>query len=322
MKKFIVAGIVFLLLITLTLYKLYWNKETGITATGTIEVTDVDITTKVSGYLKDVAYESGDNVEKGTIVAKISRPDLEIQVIKDEAALKKAQFQLADLKKGPRIQELEEAKAALNSSEAVYKKTKSDYDRYKTLHEQGAISAQAFDNIKSSLEVALNSLTSAKEHLSLVEEGTRPDLIEAQEKEVERSRSILEISRSMLEDTVLTTPITGTILSKNYENGEFVAVGSPVYTIADLSDCWVKIYVASSQLGLIKLGEKADVKIDSYPDKIFKGTIKEISQTAEFTPRQSITQRERANLVFAVEVKLENKDGILKPGMPADVVLK
>ena len=77
-----------------------------------------------------------------------------------------------------------------------------------------------------------------------------------------------------------------------------------------------------SQLGLIKLGEKADVKIDSYPDKIFKGTIKEISQTAEFTPRQSITQRERANLVFAVEVKLENKDGILKPGMPADVVFK
>lgn len=322
MKKFIVAGVAFILLIALTLYKLYWNKETGITATGTIEVTDVDITTKVSGYLKEVDYDSGDHVEQGAVVAKISRPDLEIQVLKDEAALKKAQFQLVDLQKGPRNQELKEAKAAMKSSEAIYEKTNADYGRYRTLHEQGAISSQAFDNIKSSLEVAFNSLVAAKERLSLVEEGTRPDLIEVQEKEVERNKSILEISRSMLEDTVLTSPLNGVILTKNYENGEFVAIGAPVYTIADLNDCWVKIYVASSQLGLIKLGEKADVKIDSYPDKTFKGTIKEISQTAEFTPRQSLTKRERANLVFAVEVRLENKEGILKPGMPADVVLK
>ncbi len=322
MKKFIVAGVVFILLIALTLYKLYWNKETGITATGTIEVTQVDITTKVSGYLKEVIYESGDTVEQGVVVAKISRPDLRIQVLRDEASLKKAQFQLADMKKGPRIQELAEAQASVKSSESVYEKTKSDYNRYKTLYEQGGISSQSFENIKSELDVAFNSLASTRERLSLVEEGTRPDLIDAQEKEVERSKSILEISRSILEDTILTNPINGTILTKNYENGEFVAIGSPVYTIADLSDCWVKVYVASSQLGLIKLGENADVKIDSYPDKIFKGTIKEISQTAEFTPRQTLTQRERANLVFAVKVKVENKDGILKPGMPADVVLK
>ncbi|MPN21978.1 hypothetical protein SDC9_169360 [bioreactor metagenome] len=89
-----------------------------------------------------------------------------------------------------------------------------------------------------------------------------------------------------------------------------------------MKDCWVKIYVSSTQLGLLKVGQQVDVKVDSFPDRTFVGQIKEISQNAEFTPRQSITQHERANLVFAVKVKIANDERILKPGMPADVIIK
>ena len=121
---------------------------------------------------------------------------------------------------------------------------------------------------------------------------------------------------------LIASPLDGLVLTKNFEDGEYVNAGAAIATVGNMQDCWVKIYVASTQLGQIKVGQQTDVMIDSFPGKVFSGTIKEISQNAEFTPRQSITQRERANQVFAVKVQIDNSDDSLKPGMPADVVIK
>lgn len=98
--------------------------------------------------------------------------------------------------------------------------------------------------------------------------------------------------------------------------------GSAIGTVGNWRDCWVKVYISSSQLGLIQVGQGVRIRVDSFPDRDFSGNIKEISQQAEFTPIQSITQQERANMVFAVKVKIDNAEGILKPGMPADVVIE
>jgi HlyD family secretion protein len=321
-KKFVAAAILLLLLTVSAGYKLFAVKEEGITATGTVEVTRADITPKVGGYLTNLSIKAGDSVHVGDMIVHIDRPDLEAQVLRDEAALTKAQVQLNDLEKGLRDQERLEAAAGLASAQSVFSKAKADLERYSALYHTGAIATQQLDVAKSSYEVAYNSLIAAQSRLSLAEEGNRPDVIEAQRLEVKRSKAILDASRVMLADTKVTTPLSGLVLNKNFENGEYVNPGSPIATIADMNDCWVKIYISSSQLGLIKIGQLASVKIDSYPDRIFSGQIKEISQNAEFTPRQSITQRERANLVFAVKVQIDNADGLLKPGMPADVILK
>ena len=90
-------------------------------------------------------------------------------------------------------------------------------------------------------------------------------------------------------------------------------------TVADLSDCWVKVYLPSTVLGRVKAGGAADVRVDSFPDRVFRGKVRAVSDRAEFTPRQSLTTEERANLVFAVEVEVDNAESLLKPGMPADV---
>ena len=140
--------------------------------------------------------------------------------------------------------------------------------------------------------------------------------------EVERSEAVLAASRTQVADLEVNSPLAGRVLSKNYEKGEYVNAGAAIATIGDMNDCWVKIYVSTEQLGKIRLGQAASVKIDAYPDKTFRGEIKEISQNAEYTPRQSITQRERANMVFAVKVKLDNPAETMKPGLPADVVLE
>ena len=321
-KKAIAVLVAVSLLSAAAAYKFLRPAETGITATGTVEVTRADIMPKVSGYISDFNLQAGDTVKGGQIVARISRADLEAQVLRDEAALARAVAQLADLVEGPRSQERQEIAANLDAARSIYQKAQVDYERYQALHKQGAVSLQQLDTARSALDVAYNSAQALEQRLSLSDEGTRPKTIEAQRLEVERSKAVLAASKTLVQDTVVASPIDGLVLTKNFENGEYINPGSALVTVGNMTDCWVKIYVPSTHLGLIKIGQQADVKIDSFPDKVFRGEIKEINQTAEFTPRQSITQRERANLVFAVKVKLDNTDGVLKPGMPADVVLK
>lgn len=321
-KKLAVGVIILVIIASAAGYKLYLTKETGITATGTIEVTRADIMPKVNGYMSDLTIQVGDTLSAGQLVAHISRPDLKAQLLRDEAALSKAKVQLTDLEKGARSQEIQGSNANSNAAQAVFDKAQSDLERYHKLFQDGAISSQQLETIQANYEVALNSLRAAQAQNSLVQEGNRPDTIEAQRTEIQHAQAIVDASRALLDDTSVITPLTGVVLTKNYQNGEYVNPGSAIATIGDMSDCWVKVYVSSAQLGLIQLDQEVAVKVDSFPGKTFSGTIKEISQTAEFTPRQSITQSERANLVFYVKVKLSNSDGIFKPGMPADVIIK
>ncbi len=320
--KIVVIVLVALFAIGAAGYKLYGRSEQGITATGTIEVTKTDITSKVGGYLVELKVREGDAVNKGNLVAVIDRPDLKAQLWRDEAALSKARAQLRDLEQGARSQELQEAAANLAAAKSQAVKAQSDFNRYSTLFREGAISTQQLDASRSAHEVAANALTAAQSRYSLLLSGNRPETIVAQRLEVERSEAVLAASRTQVADLEVNSPLAGRVLSKNYERGEYVNAGAAIATIGDMNDCWVKIYVSTEQLGKIRLGQAASVKIDAYPDKTFRGEIKEISQNAEYTPRQSITQRERANMVFAVKVKLDNPAETMKPGLPADVVLE
>lgn len=321
-KRFIVIGIIILAMAIASAYKLYFNKPNCITATGTVEITLADITPRINGYVQELNIERGDIVNKGQIIAKLRRTDMNAQLVADAAALAKARSTLIDMESGARPQEVLSAQASMVSAQAVYDKANSDLRRGEYLFSKGAISEQQLDSLKSNNNVSLNALRGAQAQYSLVNAGTRPDQIEAQRMEVKRLQAALEVSQSNIDDLTLRAPIDGQILTKNFEQGEYINAGSAIATVGDMNDCWVKVYVSSAQLGLIKVGQVADVKVDSYPNRVFTGTIKEIAQNAQFTPRQSITQSERANLVFEVKVKIDNAANILKPGMPADVVLK
>lgn len=323
MNKKIVAIVLVLLVVAAGIgYKVLVKEEKGVTATGTIEVTVADVVPKLNGYMMGLTVDVGDQVQVGQVIARIKRSDLESQLMADQSGLAKANAQMRDLVKGPREQEQQQAKASLAAAQSIYDKAKVDLERYRDLSNNGAISRQQFDVAQSNYDVAYNSLLAARAQQSLVNEGNRQDVIEGQRMEVKRYEAIVAVTQSALADTVVYSPITGTVLTRNYVNGEYLNPGSAIATIGDSNDCWVKIYISTEQLGLIKIDQKVDVKIDAYPGRVFLGTIKEISQKAEFTPRQSVTQRERANLVFYVKVKVDNSEGILKAGMPADVVIQ
>lgn len=323
-KGILGIGLVLVMLIGAGVYFYYnlYSKQAKITATGTIEVTTADITPKVGGYLAELSIIEGDKVHSGQRVARVDRNDLALQVAQNEGALKKVMYQLTDLKKGARPQEIDQVRAKLSAAEAAYVKAQADFERASDLFADRAIAAQQFDAAKASRDIARGEVVALQNTLSLLEEGTRADQISAQQEEVERSRYLLDISKTLLADTIITSPLTGVIVSKNYENREYVNPGAAIATVLDLDDCWVKIYISSKQIGTLKVGQAAEVLVDAFPGKIFTGVIKEVGTRAEFTPHNMLTQNERAVQVFAVKVKIDNAEGILKPGMPADVVIK
>ena len=320
-KRKLVAVIVFLIfLVSIAGYKLYQQQADSLVYTGTVEVTKVDITTKTNGYIESLTVKEGDKVAAGELIATIDKKDLAMQLDRDCASWEKAKVQLIDLEKGARAEEISSSAANVASLVSIHEKASADYKRYQALYESGAIAQQTLDNAKSAAEVAYQNLQAARENEKLLLAGSRSDVILAQKLEVERSEAVLKASQVAYQDREIYSPINGTILSKNFEQGEYMNVGNAVASLADLSDCWVKIYIPATELAKVKLGQSAKILVDAYPKEDFNGRITEISDKAEFTPRQSITKHERANMVFAVKVAIENHDGVLKPGMPADVI--
>lgn len=123
------------------------------------------------------------------------------------------------------------------------------------------------------------------------------------------------------ENLVITAPMDGIVISRHASTGEIVGAGAPILTLANLTEVWIRLYIPLPNLGLVTLGQRAEVTTDALPGRTFSGTVTEISQQAEFTPRNVQTPEERVKLVFAVKVTLPNPDGLLKPGMPADAVI-
>ena len=295
------------------------GKNDAVAAAGTIEVTEVNVTAKENGTLSAAAFKEGDRVEKGQVLGRLVRNDLDAQGAQDRAALARARSILADLRKGARPQEIREAEEAQGAAKVRYDLAQADFTRFSSLYAEKVISRKEMDEVTARRDLAKKDLAAAGERLSLVRSGTRPDVLAAQEAEVMRLEALGRVTASRVGDTVLASPLGGVVLSKNYEEGDFIPPGAVLATVADLSDCWVKVYLPSTVLGRVKVGAGADVRVDSFPDRVFRGKVRTVSDRAEFTPRQSLTTEERANLVFAVEVEVDNAESLLKPGMPADV---
>jgi HlyD family secretion protein len=124
-----------------------------------------------------------------------------------------------------------------------------------------------------------------------------------------------------IDKTTLRAPIGGVVTSRSTHQGEAALAGATLLTIANLDEVKLTIYVPEDELGRVYLGQQVGVQVDSFPGRVFTGTISYISQQAEFTPKNVQTEKERVNMVFAVRVRLPNPAHLLKPGMPADAVL-
>ncbi len=300
-------------------YEHYYQREAAlIQATGTIEATTVELNVKTAGTIAMLAADTGDTVTGGQLVAELSRSDLAAQRERDALGVLMAEAQLADLQSGAREQEKNEAESGVSIARVNLDEATTDLGRIETLFQNGAVPQADYDKAKTNAELAKNQLAAAEAKLNLLEAGSRPEQIKAAQAEVERSKAVLKASDAMLADLKVYSPIAGVVLSSNYEVGEYVQMGASLATVADLKDLWIKVYIPTVDLPHIKLGQQVQFAVSGM-DKVFKGVVEEIATQGEFTPKTIQTQQERANVVFAVKIKIDDTEGVLKPGMPADV---
>ena len=314
--------VVLLLLMAAGVYwaytRYYQQEDELIRATGTIEATMVELNVKTAGTIARLTVDAGDTVTVGQLVAELSRNDLVAQRERDALGVLKAEAQLADLQSGAREQEKNEAATGVNLAQVSLDKATTDLARLEYLFQNDAVPEAEYDQAKTNAELAKNQLAAAEARLKVVEAGSRPDQIKAAGAEVERSRAVLKASNALLADLQVYAPIAGVVTSRNYETGEYVQMGSSLATVADLTDLWIKVYIPTVDLPLIKLGQKVQFTVSGLEQQ-FKGVVGEISTQGEYTPKTIQTQQERANVVFAVKIKVGDVGGVLKPGMPADV---
>ena len=271
------------------------------------------------------------------------------EVSQAQAAVESARARLQQLLAGSRPQEIQAAKAGLDQAQADLVKRKADMERAEKLYRSHFISAQEWDAAVNAHDVAAANLQKARETYALVVEGPRREEIEAARAQWEQAQAALKLAqarrlqvevmrrelvtaRAQVKEasaaievidtqmgyTRLSAPLSGVVLVKSAEAGEYVVPGGAVVTLGDLEKPWLKAFVAESDLGRIRLGQKASVTTDSYPGKAYSGKITFISSEAEFTPKNVQTAKERVKLVYRIKVSLENPRGELKPGMPAD----
>jgi HlyD family secretion protein len=279
-----VVVVLMLVVLFIVLFSIVGEKEPEkllfITGSGTIEVTEIEMGSKIPGRVEKLWVDEGEEVDSGRILIELDHKELDAQ--------------------------LAQAKASVNVAKTRVDQAKSEWGniginlkRIRELYKAGSTTKKELDDLETKYKLA-------SDQYKLVTH------------QYEQSKAAVELIKAQLENTIIKSPIKGVVLEKNTNPGEVVFPGIALLTLADLSTVWLKIYVKEDQLGWVKLSQKAKVKVDSYPAKTFSGIVVHISDKAEFTPKNIQTKEERVKLVFGVKISLENPEQELKPGMPAD----
>jgi len=281
MKKIIVVPVIMILLIVIILTViLASNRDQAIKGSGMIEVQEVQVSAKISGQIKTMLVDEGSSVSKDETLMTLDHRELTAQKKEALAGLNIAEQSLKEVqvKKG----DLEK-----------------NVHRLRTLHATGDIPDQELENIEMQLAV-----------IQTQEDKAIAGLKAAQAR--------LELVQTQIANAYIISPLSGVVLSKNFEEGENVFPGAQLIRIGNLKTAWLKIYLSEKDMSRVFLGSRAAVSVDAYPKVVFEGKVIWIASEAEFTPKNIQTQDERAQLVFAIKITIPNDQQKLMPGMPAD----
>ena len=292
------------------------NKEKEYDATGTFEATEVTVSAKATGELKSFDISEGQTVEQGAVVGSIDA--YQLQQTSEQLEAQKRQLGATRSATDSRRLDLEKQLSSINQQIA---NAQRERQRFTELVADGAVPKKQLDDINYQIKVLERQREATRDQIrsnnaSLAEQskgiGAQIDGLNAQQRQI----------ADQIANAQVKAPIAGTVLEKYVERGEFVAIGKPLFKMADVQNMYLRAYVTSSQLKDLKIGQKVTVFAD-YGDKqkkTYEGTIAWISSRSEFTPKTILTDDERADLVYAVKVAIKN-DGFVKIGMYGEAKL-
>ena len=264
-------------------------------ATGTFETTEVLVSAEANGKILTYDVEEGDYLKQGACVGLIDTLQLYLKKVQLEANMRSVEEQRPDIKKQV---------AALKEQIATAER---DKQRYENLFNAGAGNEKQLQDAESQLVVLRNQLTATYSSLSNSDESLS----------WQGSSVGLQIAQvdDQLSKCYISSPINGTVLTNYAEAGELASVGKPLFKVADMDKIYLRAYITSDQLANVAIGTKATVYADyGNKEKAYPGEVIWVSQQSEFTPKTILTKDERANLVYAIKIKVKN-DGDLKIGM-------
>lgn len=265
---------------------------------GHIEGTEIRVAAEVAGKVVEQQMTEGVRVTAGATLAVI------------EAQTNRDRLQMA----GSAIAAREETRAGLDAQISTwkhhFKMAERQVERLKSLARSSLVGEQNLDEAENALQEARGQVTTLRR---------RRDALEA---ELVGLRAQMSLAQTALEKTRIVAPADGTVLIRAVEAGEFVQPGQPVAVMADLGRLELRVYVPERDLGKVKLDAPARVRVDAYPDAYLPARVARVDQFAQFTPRDIHVPEERTRMVYGVTLTLDNPDGLLKPGMPADAWIR
>jgi len=293
------------------------RNENEFDASGTFEADETIVSSEMPGKILSFNVEEGMHLSKDSIVGTVDATNIDLQQQQVEASIKALNEKTANV--NPQVELLQNQLAVQQSQldNLLHERT-----RIENLLKSDAATAKQLDDINAQIDVVKRSITVTQQQINV-----KKNDIATQNRSILSEAEPLRKRVAQLQDQAqranIVNPVNGTVITKYAEAGEVTSSGKALYKIADLSELNLRAYVTGVQLPTIKLGQQVKVMIDQGEKKYkeYTGNIIWISDKAEFTPKTIQTKEERANLVYAIKVKVKN-DGYLKIGMYGEVKLK
>lgn len=261
---------------------------------GHIEGTEVRVAAEVGGQVADNQMLEGQAVKSGDLLLRLDDTELKLRKAKAQAEIDSLQS------------ERQRVERELDVWEHHRRVAETDVERYRKLEEKGVVTPQRLEQAENVLKEAIGQVSTLEAQGSAIEAR----IVAAQRE--------LDLVEFQVGKTRVIAPIDGTILVKATEMGEFLQPGGVVAVLVDLSSIELRIYVPEKDIGKVKLDAPARVRVDAFPKRLFEARVSQVDQQAQFTPRDIHMPEERVRMVFGVKLMLDNREGLLKPGMPAD----
>jgi HlyD family secretion protein len=359
-KRIFIVVIVAAVLAGTALYGGWFSRDSALHGSGTVEARNIRVGSKVGGRIDKVLVREGDSVQPGQVLISFDDKELsaslqqskanaeksqrgyrpeEIAEVRAAAAQAKADYE--QRKNGFRQEDIDAAKADFDRAKADEIRTQLDFERYDALAKKDLVSKQQRDTAEANWKMALAQQQNARHKLDELQHGYRPEEIASAEaryrqtqatlekyehgnrrEDVELAKAAYAYDEARFRERQVVAPSAAIIEVLDVRPGDLIAPNTPIATLLEKDQIYVRIYVPETEFGRIKLGQKAEVRVDSFPNTVFDGEVEQINQQAEFLPRNVQTREERVHQVFGVKIRINDPEGRVLAGMAADVKLK
>jgi HlyD family secretion protein len=293
------------------------GEQAILTATGyIIAAHKIEVASKVNGRVAWIGVDKGDKVQAGQVLVRLEDDEYRAQVEQEQGQLANLQAKLAELEHGSRPEEIQKARADVDQAKADLADSKATLDRTRQLVAEGVLSKQSLDDAQAKYDADIAKVASLQRTLDLSVLGPRKEEIDQVRGQIEQARGALAYAQTQLDNTVIKAPVSGTILDRNVEKGEFITTGfvgdkgakGYIVTMADLNQLQVELDISQNDFPKLGPRQKGNVTTDAYPDHKYQGIIEQVSPEAD-----------RAKATVQVKVKIMQPDDLLRPDMNATV---